>query len=67
MSEPCPTCGGRLRIRTSRNLDKLREERRECKAGCGYADVATVKPAEIISVRVLYLQQLVAPIEVDSR
>jgi hypothetical protein len=47
----CPACGGRLRIRTSRWLCKLREARREC--ACGYADVATIRPAEILSVRVV--------------
>lgn len=67
MSEPCPCCGklkngGKLRIRTSRNLDKLREAHRECTAGYGYADVAMVKPAEVISARVLYPQQSFAPI-----
>ncbi len=47
----CPSCGAQLVVRTSRQLDKLREARREC--ACGYKDVAIVRPEEILSVRVV--------------
>lgn len=48
----CPDCGGKLRIRTSKALVKLREAFREC-TRCRYRDVATIRPAEILAVRVV--------------
>lgn len=46
----CPDCGAKIVTRTTRRGDKLLKRERRCKAGCGYEDVATVRPAEIIDI-----------------
>jgi hypothetical protein len=48
----CPACGGKLRIRTSKPLANLREAFREC-TRCHYRDVVKIRPAEILSIRVV--------------
>jgi hypothetical protein len=51
----CPDCGGTLGVRTSKMVASVRETRRTCV--CGYADVATIRPAKIVEI---YPDQLIA-------
>ncbi len=55
----CPKCNaGRLTTRTSARLGSRIERHRRCgNPSCDYRDVALIRPAEIISVRVLCTQQ----------
>lgn len=48
----CPVCGESMVTRTSRRVGTLVQRSRYCSApDCDYADVAIVRPAEILTVR----------------
>lgn len=55
MTDPCPTtdCTGTLATRTSRRVGTETIERRRCCNSCEYEEIALVRPAKIISVRVV--------------
>ncbi len=57
----CPACSQQMRIRTSRMISTTKEARREC-LSCGYKDVATIRPAEVIGIRVVGTTNKVPPI-----
>ena len=48
----CPTCGHRLRTRSSRTIASTKEARREC-TRCLYRDVATIEPERVVHIRVV--------------
>jgi hypothetical protein len=59
MSDPCPTpdCPGRLTTYASRKRGTSTiERRRRCRC-CQYRDVIVLRPAEIISLRVVQKQK----------
>lgn len=65
-SKKCPVegCCGKLKTRTSRKRGVATIERRRVCTCCEYSDVATVRPAEIISIRVVHTK--VEPIELEE-
>lgn len=48
----CPRCGDKLRKRTSKAHGSFRQARREC-VSCDYADVALIKPEQVIQINVV--------------
>ena len=65
--DSCPECGGALRTRSSERVGQFVERRRQCVGSCGYRDVAIVRPAEVVSVRPLYIQPLPSPEGIETR
>lgn len=57
MTDPCPTenCTGTLTTTTSKRLKTIAsiERRRECKC-CGRVEVAIVRPAVVVGLRVVH-------------
>jgi len=52
----CPKCGSSTLVtRTSRRVGKTIEARRECrdKIECGYKELARIRPAEVVSIKLL--------------